>query len=1143
MKIKYIILLLSCLTVNGACVKETVGTDPSRDDIRLYAAMPVQLRPISMPASKGSDSSDSGILNPTSGTVLNIALARVDQTFLDYPSFIDCQLLPATMEKPDESNSYMREIKFRNAQFYNANNKISFAAWYPWPESLPEGYDYETTEESTVVTIPIDGQTDIMYSTVSEGDRNHGFGVLNFNHALCIYRIYVYAMVYTDDDGDEVNTSDTWGRLLTMSVPRMATSCKMTLPCAGTSQQYDISYDFGTGEGQNIDISNSDNNIFFDPGSGNIPVGLSQKHHAATFVAAPPQDGILSINLTTSGGGDAVQKVSVARNFQEGYAYDIILRFSDHGVINADVSVSDWLVGDSVEQVADQSIFYDLSTYGTSNCYHISSANYSYCFDGRVKGNGNYSTLGLTEDSVILDPEPAYVDIVWYDMEKCPVSLSSNTLVNGRVLLKVTGNEGSTLIPEESEGNVLIAAYDKIPEKDVSGQIINGAKIIWTWHLWLSDPVIDQGYSNGFIVQDRNLGAVDNVPDGSGECRNIWGLLYQWGRHTPFRNNEAPDRWDNESVDMQTAVSNPTVIYGAGADGNDQMWLEDSKLAEYMENLWGYTADYEDPVKTIYDPCPQGYRVFEERMWRGLGSYQKELTDEYVHLGIYLNDVYYPFQDTYLADKSHVEHGSGADSYNKGAFLWSGTIDMDLSTPTPYRLIYNSQSGRGASYSVSNDNRRNSIMPVRCVAEHSKGVITDLSASQTANCYMVHKEGFYKFKTNIRGNGVGRLLPLGGSNLAEINAGLTTAIRPAKVDFLWWQGDFSEMTGTESDIESLIDKVSILNNGVPDENGYVTFCVDEFHKGNYILAAYDTDGIILWTWHIWLTDSPDLKKSGTYVVMDRFLGATMAPDLTSAGSPFATVKNGSLVTYGFYYQWGRKDPIPGPPLWNSGNLNNNSSSVWWMKSYDNGKWTSHTDVEVLPATAISESVRNPTAFYASETKSTADDDESIPLSNWFDSDFDDGYTNVALWGYAVANYKLGESFTKTMYDPCPPGYMIPEYKMWNNDDSSKYSNKDGGDISLGSGETAYSSIYYGTGIVTVKNGFDRNWYPMAGYRDPVTGYVMDAGTKGYMWTSTPMGMHNTRSFYYDSYNSGQTAEYTTSGKGSAYGYQVRCMKE
>lgn len=1176
MKYGFTGVLLFMFLAAMSCVREDLEQTLCDNRVILHACVPVsggQPSPV-------NKSGESGIRDYDYDGEMRIALARVDEGYLSYPDFVNCgAMLTATMGTPDMStSSALREIYFDQAQFFPGNgNEISFAAWYPWPENAEEkGYDYSSGNDGTVVSFPIDGKTDILYSIPVSGSANNNFGVMEFNHALCLYNIYVYAMVYEDADGNDDMISNAWGALQDMKIVDMPERCEITLPrtIAGPdgSGIYESSLEY-SGE-KTIDLSglsSDDNSIFFTPGE-TLPVGQANRIKVATFLASPPDDDIIDISLKTAE-SSAEQDISIARSFRPGYAYDIVLRFSDHGIINADVTVSDWEYGSTVEQEYEGSIYYDLSTYGTSNCYHISSANYGYCFNATVKGNGNCDGIGASPQDLLLNP--AYVDIVWTDLEdNSSVVLPSHNLVDGKVMVNIQGNpddqNDKTL---KEEGNVLIAAYDKIPEKDASGHITNDASIIWTWHLWLSDPVQDQGYSNGFMIQDRNLGARDAVPDESG--KNAWGLLYQWGRPTPFRNDVSPTP-DPRSVSMAEAIANPEVIYGTAEDGND-VWIDDAGLRPYLENLWGYVSEWDNPRKTIYDPCPPGYRMLEERMWRNMEEYQVSVHEEYVHLNLVNQDnpikqfdAYYPFQDTYLASGEYVEHGPGSqDDY--GTFLWSGTIDISQNPHTPFRLIY---SHDGRSLSTADDKRRNSAMPVRCVLEHSEMIVKDLSASQTANCYMVHEAGYYKFKADILGNGMGEILQLGGAGEVDLRDGQDVDIsnKNFEVRFLWWQGDFTEVSSVASvsngdivDPEKYL-KMSLFNNGLPDEDGYVTFYISEFHKGNLILAAYDpVDRLIIWTWHIWMTDEPKIKASGNYAVMDRFLGATTAPSSFSA-SMFSTPEEG-LSTYGFYYQWGRKDPIPGPPLQHltrvpvaKDDWETLESSVWWSYDYDSGKWTGHNYIEASPAVRISQSVREPMKFY------TSSNGAGNANSTWFDPSFADGNRNVALWGYAVNGNDFGESFTKTMYDPCPPGYMVAEYKVWGGDASSTwyacpddtYNDNNKKPLRFSHGEAGYNSRN-GYGMVTTMTYFDYNWYPMTGRREPTTGYVSDAGWYGHFWTGTPMGSYNARSMYYDARQnqwSGQiiesgasgsmsTGQYQqiTCGTGPAYGFPVRCMKQ
>ncbi|MCD8276166.1 MAG: hypothetical protein LUC96_14505 [Alistipes sp.] len=59
-------------------------------------------------------------------------------------------------------------------------------------------------------------------------------------------------------------------------------------------------------------------------------------------------------------------------------------------------------------------------------------------------------------------------------------------------------------------------------------------------------------------------------------------------------------------------------------------------------------------------------------------------------------------------------------------------------------------------------------------------------------------------------------------------------------------------------------------------------------KGNALIAVKDQQGRIMWSWHIWCTDTPadqvymTNKYGNSYTFMDRSLGATSALDDTGS---------------------------------------------------------------------------------------------------------------------------------------------------------------------------------------------------------------------------------------------------------------------
>ena len=162
---------------------------------------------------------------------------------------------------------------------------------------------------------------------------------------------------------------------------------------------------------------------------------------------------------------------------------------------------------------------------------------------------------------------------------------------------------------------------------------------------------------------------------------------------------------------------------------------------------------------------------------------------------------------------------------------------------------------------------------------------------------------------------------------------------------------------------------------------YVTFeTSDNFKEGNALIAVRDAGNTILWSWHIWLTDAP--KEQVYYrdagVMMDRNLGAMDVYDLDALG---------------LMYQWGRKDPFLPSRNFKKGNSDVISSTGSWKNAKSSAT-----------AGTIQYSIENPTTFI------TADYD----------------------WLYSE---DLGENDTrwtkyKTIYDPCPPGWQVPEYTIW-----------------------------------------------------------------------------------------------------------------
>lgn len=184
----------------------------------------------------------------------------------------------------------------------------------------------------------------------------------------------------------------------------------------------------------------------------------------------------------------------------------------------------------------------------------------------------------------------------------------------------------------------------------------------------------------------------------------------------------------------------------------------------------------------------------------------------------------------------------------------------------------------------------------------------DLSASGTANCYLITAPGYYKFKADVKGNGI---VP---SQLESV-AG-ETAIAPKSALVLWYNCYYDGTVKDES---------PVFVNSVLVKDGYICFYTPStFVSGNVVIAAFAEEGVtyenieidekrnisnatMLWSWNIWAVKDYDMDSDamtlGSYKIMGRNLGAIAdGRDLNGNYEPVNAVGN--------FYQWGRKDPFP-----------------------------------------------------------------------------------------------------------------------------------------------------------------------------------------------------------------------------------------
>ena len=221
-----------------------------------------------------------------------------------------------------------------------------------------------------------------------------------------------------------------------------------------------------------------------------------------------------------------------------------------------------------------------------SNCYLLTEAGKSYSFPVTFRG----------ESDERIDVKS--VKLLWQDRINLIAHVQMMDLE--QVSFFVEADSKGNIIP----GNALLGGYDA------------EGNLLWTWHLWVTstEPQAVGRY------MDRNLGADGVKHSTQEEILRSYGTYYQWGRLTPFAGPKYYNCASSKSADLYLENGSNYVYIAyeeAEADTatteyalqhpllyllSDQMLACDWN-ATHPTDLW--SPDH----KTLYDPCPKGWRV------------------------------------------------------------------------------------------------------------------------------------------------------------------------------------------------------------------------------------------------------------------------------------------------------------------------------------------------------------------------------------------------------------------------------------------------------------------------------------------------------------------------------------------------------
>ena len=327
----------------------------------------------------------------------------------------------------------------------------------------------------------------------------------------------------------------------------------------------------------------------------------------------------------------------------------------------------------------------------------------------------------------------------------------------------------------------------------------------------------------------------------------------------------------------------------------------------------------------------------------------------------------------------------------------------------------------------------------------------------------------------------------------------------AKAELLW------------EDALDLVDSVFTVDG----KDMYVSLAAEK--QGNAVVAAKNAEGTILWSWHIWVSaeDATAVSMPYTYTPAE---GAPQPFEFMDRNLGALTSELGTDAVNGCFYQWGRKDPFPGSTY--AGTIKDIYGA--------NGEVTEIASAAPEVANNIENAIQNPTTRYGFTTSNNGN--YSWITNSWSEIGMD---AVKDLWG--------GVTKKKTIYDPCPAGYRVPQSAAWyfwsdanvskekvfDSADATANANQMGKKVTIGE-----QSFYFPLQGEVNQGASFKEGYKKSGYGGGAT------WPNGKQWHSQFDGSSNSSS-YFRAYSTNVSPSSTSYYQGINLGYavSVRCIKE
>ena len=345
--------------------------------------------------------------------------------------------------------------------------------------------------------------------------------------------------------------------------------------------------------------------------------------------------------------------------------------------------------------------------YGESNCVMTNTSTAGVDNVISVKARGKFMEV----------EEPKYAK-----------TILNCDLGNGNKMVRVNGS-ATDLTPVNGDYTITVTGvqtYSGLPGG--CGQVaIYGADqttVIWSFIVWMTPTPAEHTYGNtGYVVLDRNLGT---YMTGEGDNWKQNGVYFQWGRPIPIGwSGSVGTNTPTQATNVRFSIENPrTLLYTNGVNNTKSDWYLGTwtgARTDRKDDFWGNPNEsntYLNPSdghKSIYDPCPKGYRVVSPRVLDEIeqkGEFVKQSTTavfKYCYDGT--NYAYWPLAGCkWGSNGGNNGNNTGLDANKGAACYWSNSSassygnDKDQGATSLYYKVsgktWTHSSGRSHAFSV-----------------------------------------------------------------------------------------------------------------------------------------------------------------------------------------------------------------------------------------------------------------------------------------------------------------------------------------------------------------------------------------------------------------------------------------------------------